>query len=75
MPIVILYFFVEGLLMNSEKGEMPWLVVFPNYYLHYGIEQIRLQEPFLSYLSVPAVWMSLIILWFVLWFKNISNNI
>lgn len=75
MPIVILYFFVEGLLMNSEKGEMPWLVVFPNYHLHYGIEQIRLQEPFFSYLSVPAVWMSLIILWFVLWFKNTKNKI
>ncbi|WP_080875295.1 ABC transporter permease [Oceanobacillus timonensis] len=72
VPISILYFFVEGLLMNSTKEDMPWLAIFPNYHLHYGIEQIYSNMPFLFYLIIPAIWMSMIILLFVIWCKKKS---
>src|SRR5690625_1036400 len=70
IPVVILYFFVEGLLMNSTQNEMPWLAVFPNYHLHYGIEQIYSNAPFLIYLVVPTIWMIIIILLFGMWHKK-----
>ncbi|GEN86809.1 ABC transporter permease [Oceanobacillus sojae] len=72
VPIIILYFFVEGLLMNSSKEDMPWLVVFPNYHLHYGIDQLYFNEPFLSYLVVPVIWMTAVVAVFVSWYRNQS---
>ncbi|WP_152656621.1 hypothetical protein [Oceanobacillus sp. CFH 90083] len=70
MPIVVLYFFLEGLLMNSSKEDMPWLAIFPNYHLHYGIDQLYFNESFLAYLAVPVIWMAAVILLFVNWFKK-----
>ncbi|WP_066186099.1 MULTISPECIES: ABC transporter permease [Gracilibacillus] len=71
MPIMLLYFFVEGLLMNSNQpDEWKWLAVLPNYHLHHGIEQIQLQQPFMSSLIVPLIWMAAAILLFVWWFRK-----
>lgn len=70
VPIIILYFFVEGLLMNSSKEDMPWLVVFPNYHLHYGIDQLYFNEPFLSYFVVPVIWVTAVVAVFVSWYRN-----
>lgn len=69
-PVILFYFFIEGLLMNSSKDSMPWLAVFPNYHLHYGIDQLYLNEPFLSYLAVPAIWMTAVIFLFICWYKK-----
>lgn len=70
MPVILLYFFVEGLLMNSDYHTMKWLAVFPNYHLHYGIEQLYQQQPFLHFLIVPLLWMIAVILLFIVWFKR-----
>ncbi len=64
-PIIILYFFIEGLLMNSNQDDMPWLAIFPNYHLHYGISQLQSNEPFLSSLAVPVIWMAAVMIVFV----------
>ncbi|GGP08153.1 hypothetical protein [Oceanobacillus neutriphilus] len=56
--------------MNSSKEGMPWLAVFPNYHLHYGIDQLYFNEPFLSYLAVPAIWMTAVIFIFISWYKK-----
>jgi len=74
MPIILLYFFVEGLLMNSNQGDMPWLAIFPNYHLHYGIIQLASNEPFLSYLAVPFIWMAAVIIVFASWYKKRNFN-
>lgn len=74
MPIILLYFFVEGLLMNSNQGNMPWLAIFPNYHLHYGIIQLESNEPFLSYLAVPFIWMAAVIIIFASWYKKRNFN-
>lgn len=74
IPIIILYFFIEGLLMNSDKGEMPLLVVFPNYHLHYGINQISQHEPFFLYLVVPLIWMVSVMLTFTHVFNKEKTN-
>lgn len=70
MPVILLYFFVEGLLMNTDYHTMKWLAVFPNYHLHYGMEQINQQQPFIHFLIVPLLWMIVIILIFVVWFRK-----
>ncbi|MFA1819384.1 ABC transporter permease [Virgibacillus oceani] len=70
MPVILLYFFVEGLLMNIDQGTMKWLAVFPNYHLHYGMEQLYSQQPFLHFFIVPLLWVSAVILLFVVWFRR-----
>ncbi|MFD1067002.1 ABC transporter permease [Oceanobacillus locisalsi] len=70
VPLFTLYFFVEGLLMNSTEGQMPWLAVFPNYHLHYGIEQLYSGGPFLAYLFVPVLWLGFSALLFMMWFRK-----
>ena len=74
MPIILLYFFVEGLLMNSNQGDMLWLAIFPNYHLHYGISQLESNEPFLSYLAVPFIWLAAVMIIFVSWYKTRNFN-
>lgn len=74
IPIIILYFFIEGLLMNSDKGDMPWLAIFPNYHLHYGISQIIQHGPFLLYLVAPSIWMVSVIIVFTYAFKKESTD-
>lgn len=69
-PIMIFYFFLEGLLMNSSREAMPWLAIFPNYHIHYGIDQIYYNEPFLSYLAVPVIWMAAVGAVFISWYKK-----
>lgn len=69
-PIMIFYFFLEGLLMNSSRGEMSWLAIFPNYHIHYGIDQLYYHESFLSYLAVPLIWMAAVIIVFISWYKK-----
>lgn len=73
-PIMIFYFFLEGLLMNSSREGMPWLAIFPNYHIHYGIDQIYNKEPFLSYLTVPVIWMAVGIVVFITWYKKQHFN-
>lgn len=75
MPVILLYFFVEGLLMNSDQSTMEWLAVFPNYHLHYGIEQLYLQQPFLHFFIVPLLWMTAVILVFVVWFRKRNTDV
>ncbi|WP_280530111.1 hypothetical protein [Oceanobacillus sp. J11TS1] len=41
---------------------MSWLAIFPNYHIHYGIAQFYDNEPFLSYLAVPVIWMAAVII-------------
>lgn len=72
IPIILLYFFTEGLLMNSKQGDMPWLVIFPNYHLHYGIHKLYFNEPFLSYLAVPVIWMAAVIAVFIKSYKRLN---
>lgn len=70
IPIILLYFFIEGLLMNSKQGDMFWMVIFPNYHLHYGIHQLYINEPFFSYLAVPVIWMAAVIAVFIKSYKR-----
>ncbi|MBO0996059.1 ABC transporter permease [Bacillus sp. SD088] len=70
MPVILLYFFVEGLLMNSDRSTMKWLAIFPNYHLHYGIEQINQQQSFLHFLLVPLLWVVVVILLFIVWLRK-----
>jgi len=73
-PIMIFYFFLEGLLMNSSKEEMSWLAIFPNYYIHYGIAQLYDNESFLPYLAVPVIWMAAGMIAFISWYKKQQFN-
>ncbi|GAB2546680.1 ABC transporter permease [Gracilibacillus alcaliphilus] len=70
VPFMLLYFFIEGLMMNSDQSELKWLAIFPNYHLHYGIVHLHLQQSFMPYLIVPLLWMAVIILLFAIWFRK-----
>ncbi|WP_368655076.1 hypothetical protein AB4Y30_08665 [Ornithinibacillus sp. 4-3] len=73
-PIIVLYLFINGLLMNSSKGEMPWLAIFPNFHFHYGIVALYAKDPFLIYLIVPIIWLIGIFFLYTHWFKKQKNR-
>lgn len=70
IPTILFYFFTEGLLMNSHKGEISWLKILPNYYLYHGIKQLHLSSQLFYNLIVPVFWAIIITVSFITWCKK-----
>lgn len=70
-PIALFYLFLEGLLMSHHPGRMDWLALFPNYHLYYGVTSSNVT----SHLLVPYLWMTIILLLFIWWFKKRQKRV
>ncbi|MFB4212565.1 ABC transporter permease [Shouchella sp. JSM 1781072] len=70
-PLTLFYLFLEGLLMSHQPGRMEWLGFFPNYHLYYGVTSSNVT----SHLLVPYLWMTIILLLFVWWFKKRQQRV